>query len=57
MENKLKPISKSIISNLKEAGVRNIMATGDNILTAISVSRQCGIIGKEERVYLGDLSE
>ena len=39
MENKLKPISKQIISTLTEAGVRNIMATGDNILTAISVSR------------------
>ena len=32
------------------------MATGDNVLTAISVAGQCGIIDKKDQVYLGDLS-
>jgi len=32
------------------------MATGDNVLTAISVARQCGIIPKNNGVYLGELS-
>ena len=32
------------------------MATGDNVLTAISVASQCGIIDRVKQVYLGDLS-
>lgn len=39
MENKLKPITSSVIDLLKEANVRTIMVTGDNVLTAISVAR------------------
>lgn len=31
------------------------MATGDNVLTAISVARQCKILSQESEVYLGDL--
>ncbi|OAT12298.1 ATPase [Blastomyces gilchristii SLH14081] len=43
-ENKLKPSSKDIITELNQAHIRNIMCTGDNILTGISVARECGII-------------
>jgi cation-transporting ATPase 13A3/4/5 len=32
------------------------MATGDNMLTAISVGRECNIIEKEKPVYFGDVS-
>jgi len=32
------------------------MATGDNVLTAISVARQCGIIESASKVYLGELA-
>ena len=32
------------------------MATGDNVLTAISVAAQCQIIDKAKPTYLGDLS-
>lgn len=31
------------------------MATGDNILTAIHVGRECGIINNSEDVLFGDL--
>ena len=31
------------------------MATGDNVLTAISVARQCAILQQETEVYLGEL--
>lgn len=31
------------------------MATGDNVLTAISVGRECTIIDSEVEVFLGDL--
>jgi magnesium-transporting ATPase (P-type) len=30
------------------------MATGDNVLTAISVGRECNIIEAEAEVFLGD---
>lgn len=38
MQNKLKPITASVIKELNDCEVRTIMATGDNILTAISVA-------------------
>jgi len=31
------------------------MATGDNVLTAISVARECSIIDSEAEVFLGDI--
>ena len=37
MENKMKEGTDEVISKLKEANIKTIMATGDNILTAISV--------------------
>ncbi|PGH16912.1 hypothetical protein AJ80_05056 [Polytolypa hystricis UAMH7299] len=43
-ENKLKPSTEGVISELNQAGIRSIMCTGDNILTAISVARECGLI-------------
>ena len=48
MQNKLKPVTNSVIEKLKECEVRVEMATGDNVLTAISVARQCGIISKHK---------
>ncbi|KAL3458039.1 hypothetical protein BJX64DRAFT_267592 [Aspergillus heterothallicus] len=51
-ENKLKPKSSATIAELNRANIRNIMCTGDNILTAVSVARECGIIGVEEQCYI-----
>lgn len=45
-ENKLKRETAKTITSLREADVRSIMCTGDNIHTAISVARSCGIIDK-----------
>jgi len=39
MENKLKTETVGAIENLNRCQVRTIMATGDNVLTAISVAR------------------
>lgn len=39
MQNKLKPVTTSVIQTLNQANIRTIMATGDNVLTAISVGR------------------
>ncbi|KAF9968325.1 hypothetical protein BGZ70_004966, partial [Mortierella alpina] len=50
-ENKLKPTSAPVITTLSNARVRQIMCTGDNALTAISVSRECGLIQRTTAVY------
>ncbi|PWY65000.1 hypothetical protein BO70DRAFT_325088 [Aspergillus heteromorphus CBS 117.55] len=51
-ENKLKPKTADTIMELNRAGIRNIMCTGDNILTAISVSRECGMVMGEEQCFV-----
>ena len=48
MQNKLKTVTASAISELNKANIRTIMATGDNMLTALSVGRKCGIIANEQ---------
>ncbi|CAF0715730.1 unnamed protein product [Brachionus calyciflorus] len=52
MENRLKPETCSVISRLKAANIRTIMCTGDNILTALSVARDCDMINEEDRVII-----
>ncbi|EEQ36531.1 hypothetical protein CLUG_00654 [Clavispora lusitaniae ATCC 42720] len=43
-ENKLKPSTKGTLQELREAAIRTVMCTGDNVLTAVSVGRECGLI-------------
>ncbi|CCX34624.1 Similar to Probable cation-transporting ATPase C1672.11c; acc. no. O74431 [Pyronema omphalodes CBS 100304] len=43
-ENKLKETTTPVIEELRKAHIRTVMCTGDNILTAISVARQCKLI-------------
>ncbi|KAG0284884.1 hypothetical protein BGZ96_010787 [Linnemannia gamsii] len=50
-ENKLKSTTAPIIATLGNARIRQVMCTGDNVLTAISVSRECGLINKAREVY------
>lgn len=57
MQNKLKPVTVNIIQTLNEAKIRTIMATGDNVLTAISVGRECNIIDSSVEVFLGDVKK
>jgi cation-transporting ATPase 13A2 len=56
MQNKVKSDTKMVIDDLSRNGIRNVMVTGDNPLTAVSVARQCGMIHKG-RVYLGSLRD
>jgi cation-transporting ATPase 13A2 len=44
-----------VIETLQKCKIRTIMATGDNVLTAISVARQCNIIDNEKDVWLGEI--
>ncbi|XP_013098214.2 polyamine-transporting ATPase 13A3 isoform X1 [Stomoxys calcitrans] len=50
LENRLKPDTSDVIGALTKANVRTIMVTGDNILTALSVARDCGIVSSNQAV-------
>jgi len=41
LENKLKNATKGTIKTLNECNIRSILATGDNLYTAISVGIEC----------------
>lgn len=51
-ENKLKDGTAPVISSLKHARIGARMCTGDNIRTAVSVGRECGIMPENARVYI-----
>ncbi|XP_023167868.2 probable cation-transporting ATPase 13A3 isoform X2 [Drosophila hydei] len=50
LENRLKPDTSAVIKSLNLANIRSIMVTGDNILTAMSVARDCGIVSSAQAV-------
>ncbi|XP_067658645.1 polyamine-transporting ATPase 13A3-like [Haliotis asinina] len=52
MENCLKPETTPVIRTLREAAIRNIMVTGDNMLTALSVARECCMVDPTDRIIL-----
>ncbi|XP_076000643.1 polyamine-transporting ATPase 13A3-like [Genypterus blacodes] len=54
MQNKLKVETAGVLRNLQQANIRTVMVTGDNMLTAISVARDCGMVGPHERVIIAD---
>jgi cation-transporting P-type ATPase 13A2 len=51
-ENKLKPSTPGVLAQLRDARIRRVMCTGDNILTAISVARECELVGKDGYVFV-----
>jgi cation-transporting ATPase 13A3/4/5 len=51
-ENKIKKETFGTIEKLKKANLDLVMSTGDNILTAISVSKDCGIIDKYAEICI-----
>ncbi|XP_013174795.1 PREDICTED: probable cation-transporting ATPase 13A3 isoform X2 [Papilio xuthus] len=50
MENRLKAATTGIIRELKEANIHVVMITGDNVHTAVSVAKECGVLQSGERV-------
>ncbi|KAJ4445475.1 hypothetical protein ANN_07283 [Periplaneta americana] len=50
LENRLKMESQPVIKVLKAARIKVVMITGDNVLTAISVAKECDIIEPGEIV-------
>jgi len=51
-ENKLKPATAGVLTELLESNIGAVMVTGDNILTAISVARECNMIGKTAHCFV-----
>ncbi|XP_029931179.1 probable cation-transporting ATPase 13A3 isoform X2 [Myripristis murdjan] len=56
MQNKLKEETAGVLKDLRQANIRTLMVTGDNMLTAISVARDCGMIRSHERVIIAEAS-
>lgn len=51
-ENKLKQDTATTIKQLNDAKIRTVMCTGDNVLTAISVGRECHMIKRAGPVFI-----
>ncbi|XP_035032417.1 polyamine-transporting ATPase 13A3 isoform X1 [Hippoglossus stenolepis] len=54
MQNKLKAETPGVLQDLRQAHIRTVMVTGDNMLTAISVARDCGMIPPRDTVIIAD---
>lgn len=51
-ENKLKPTTAAVLKELLDSNIGTVMITGDNILTAVSVARECGMINKTAHCFI-----
>nr|XP_046263347.1 polyamine-transporting ATPase 13A3-like isoform X2 [Scatophagus argus] len=54
MQNKIKKETAGVLCELRQANIRTVMVTGDNMLTAISVARDCGMVRAHEKVIIVD---
>ncbi|XP_021171298.2 probable cation-transporting ATPase 13A3 isoform X2 [Fundulus heteroclitus] len=54
MQNKIKQETAGVLTELQTANIRTLMVTGDNMLTAISVARDCGMVHPHENVIVAD---
>jgi cation-transporting ATPase 13A3/4/5 len=52
LQNRLKDDTRDSIRSLQMGRINNVMVTGDNDYTAISVARQCNIIAPDRMVFL-----
>ena len=50
-ENKLKSATSDVILELNFAGIKSIMATGDNLLTALHVARESNLVPRDVPIY------
>ena len=57
VKNKLKEKTKESLIKYDEADLRMVMATGDNILTAICVSKECNLIRKNQEMFSCELEK
>ncbi|XP_004675469.1 PREDICTED: probable cation-transporting ATPase 13A5 [Condylura cristata] len=57
MENRLKKETKPVLKELREAHIRTVMVTGDNLQTAITVAKNSEMISQGSQVILVEASE
>ncbi|KAL7991170.1 hypothetical protein Chor_012825 [Crotalus horridus] len=57
MENRLKSETKPVLQELRQARIRSVMVTGDNLQTAITVARSSGMLPSTSQVVLVDAQE
>ena len=55
VQNKVKQQTKPSIEILQNARLKMVMATGDNMLTAISVAKECCLINPEAPIFMIDI--
>ncbi|KAL7625454.1 hypothetical protein AAE478_004674 [Parahypoxylon ruwenzoriense] len=56
-ENKLKQTTAAVLKELSQSSIGSIMVTGDNILTAISVARNCGLVERDAHCFVPHFAE
>ncbi|PFH55753.1 hypothetical protein XA68_17685 [Ophiocordyceps unilateralis] len=56
-ENKLKPTTAAVLKGLSDSGIGSVMVTGDNILTAISVARESGLLDRNAHCFVPRFSQ
>jgi predicted P-type ATPase len=54
MQNRLKSQTTPVMSSLRRAGLRNVMITGDHLLTGVCVARECGMIPSTHSVIVAE---
>ncbi|KAJ8254750.1 hypothetical protein GJAV_G00196960 [Gymnothorax javanicus] len=52
LQNKLKPQTVPVVAELHRANIRTVMVTGDSMLTAVSVARECGLVPPHAQVII-----
>eukprot|EP01112_Ceratiomyxa_fruticulosa_P010807 TRINITY_DN2870_c0_g1_i1.p1 TRINITY_DN2870_c0_g1~~TRINITY_DN2870_c0_g1_i1.p1 ORF type:complete len:1135 (-),score=190.03 TRINITY_DN2870_c0_g1_i1:110-3514(-) len=57
LDNPIKEDTPGVIQMLNDCNIRNVMITGDNVRTAVSVAKSCGIIHPSQFVFLGELGD
>lgn len=57
LRNMLKDETTETIETLLAANIRPIMVTGDNIVTALSVAKECSMIGQGDKVIVIEASK
>ncbi|CAG9762834.1 unnamed protein product [Ceutorhynchus assimilis] len=57
LQNPLKDETVPVITQLHQANIRTVMITGDNIMTAISVARDCGMVDAYADIYILEVTE
>ncbi|XP_038672510.1 probable cation-transporting ATPase 13A4 isoform X2 [Scyliorhinus canicula] len=57
LENKLKPQTIPVLTELSNARIRTVMITGDNLQTAVTVARNAGMIPLTHKIILIEASQ